>query len=187
MAKGKTAASQGDGETGTVTSLYDEICTALGVTKEQDESNEDFKGRAVEAFSDTDDWPDEKYYALPERLQEWIHSATEEYKRNRDRKRPRKLPPVPGLDSAARSGGGRPDINAPVEKRGRGAGRQRKREVGSDCVTRVMKELVNTPDASAKDLQGTLNQKYEKEYSEAAIRYAIQAFRTAKQVLADAA
>jgi hypothetical protein len=156
--------------------LYAEICELVGFEKGEDEDPNDFKGRVVEEFSNMAEWPDAKYDALPARVKDWVYDATNEYKANRSRKRQRALPAMTGLDVAERTG--RADLNAPVRKT-----KESKRQPGTDCVTRTMKLLAKTPNATADDLVTQLKELYAKDYSKAAVRYAIQAFHTAKTVL----
>jgi len=146
--------------------LYGEISDHVGFEKAEDESVEDYKGRLVLEFSNMNEWPDDRYDRLPQHIKHWIYDATIEYKANRKRKNPRMLPPLSGLDSPARR---RADLNSAYKGRAK---------TGDDCLTRVIKEMVVTPGIDLPTLVDTMKTKYGKEYSKAAVRYAMTAYQT---------
>lgn len=147
--------------------LYAEISDFVGFEKAEHESPEDYKGRLVLEFSDMNEWPDDRYDRLPQHVKHWIYDATTEYKANRSRKRARPLPPLSGLDGPTRR---RADLHTNT-----GKGRAK---TGDDCLTRVIKELVVSPATDLNSLTALLKEKYGKEYSKAAVRYAMTAYQT---------
>jgi hypothetical protein len=160
-------------------SLYHQICQALETACHGDETPEDFKIRAVTDFSDMSMWPDEKYEMLSKGVQDWVFDATTIHKNNTNKKRKKPLPILPGLDSTETRARGRVSLSD-EPKRGR------TRSTGEDCLTRTMKLLVvnNSPEKlKAADLVDSLKDKYGKEYSTAAVRYAQQAFLTARELI----
>ena len=164
-------------------SLLDQICHALNTEPQEDESAEDFKIRAVTDFSDMTRWPDEKYEQLSKEVQDWIYDATTTHKGNTTKKRKKALPALPGLDPEPREKNkrrGRASLNDEPKVRGR------TRTSGEDCLTRTMTYLStqSNPEAfKAADLVTSLEEKYGKQYSTAAVRYAQQAFLTARNLI----
>jgi hypothetical protein len=160
-------------------SLYERLCEALDTKIEEDESVDEFKIRVVKDFSDMEVWTDERYEVLDKDVQDWVYDATTIHKGNITKKRKKSLPLLSGLD---------PEKTA--KKRGRASltdePKRKTRTRGNDCLTRTMKELVASKkpeDLKAIDLVKTLNDKYGKEYSIAAVRYAQQAFATARELM----
>lgn len=171
--------SQPNGED--TTQLYHRICEALGSQCAADESPEEFKIRVVTEFSDMTQWPDEKYEVLSQDIQDWVYTATTTHKGNTNKKRKKNMPALPGLDPAPEAKQKRARVSLTVEPK-----RGRTRTTGDDCLTRTMKLLIaaSTPEnLKADDLVSSLHQKYGKEYSKAAVRYAQQAFMTARELL----
>jgi len=164
-------------------SLYQQVCDALETERHPGESVEDFKIRLVTEFSDMSQWPDDKYEMLSKDLQDWIYDATTTHKANITKKRKKTLPVLTGLDPAPAEKTkkrGRASLNDEPKVRGR------TRTSGDDCLTRTMKYLVthSSPDTlKAADLVKTLEAQYGKEYSTAAVRYAQQAFLTARTLI----
>jgi len=164
--------------------LFDQVCKALDTEREDDESVEEFKIRVVTEFSDMSRWPDTKYEQLSKELQDWVYDATTTHKGNITKKRKKSLPVLPGLDPASTEKTkrrGRASLNDEPVKRGR------TRTSGDDCLTRTMKYLVThgSPDTvKAPELVEALEAKYGKAYSTAAVRYAQQAFLTARELIA---
>jgi len=162
--------------------LYHKICAALQTECATDETPDEFKSRVVNEFSNMTVWPNEKYEALPQDVQDWVYDATMTLKGNATKKRKKNMPVLSGLDVA------------PTEKKKRGRAslvdepkRGRTRSTGEDCLTRTMKLLVvedQPENIKAVDLVKSLDKKYKKEYSVAAVRYAQQAFLTAREILA---
>src|SRR3954468_2986476 len=164
-------------------SLFQKICKALNTEQASDEDAEEFKVRVVTEFSNMDQWPDAKYEMLDKDVQDWVYDATTTHKNNRDKKRKKTLPALPGLDqtAGAKPRRGRVSLDDNVSSK-----RGRSRTSGEDCLTRTMKLLVANADPEslkAADLVKTLDDKYGKEYSTAAVRYAQQAFLTARDLM----
>jgi hypothetical protein len=163
------------------TQLYHRICEALGTQCAADESPEEFKVRVVTEFSDMTQWPDEKYEVLSQDIQDWVYTATTTHKGNTNKKRKKNMPALPGLDPAPEAKQKRARVSLTMEPK-----RGRTRTTGDDCLTRTMKILIaaNSPEnLKADDLVSTLHSRYGKEYSKAAVRYAQQAFMTARELL----
>jgi hypothetical protein len=164
--------------------LLHKICRALNTERTTDETAEEFKVRVVTEFSNLDHWPDDRYETLDKDVQDWVYDATTTHKNNRDKRRKKALPIMPGLDQGdgrQKQRRGRQTLNDDTPAR-----RGRARTSGEDCLTRTMKLLVadsHPENLKAADLVTTLNQKYDKEYSTAAVRYAQQAFLTARELL----
>jgi hypothetical protein len=166
-------------------SLYEHICEALDTIRAEDESVDEFKVRVIQAFSNMEVWTDDRYETLDKDVQDWVYDATITHKANITKKRKKALPLLPGLDqkkTKETKRRGRASLNDAEEPKVRGRGRTS----GNDCLTRTMKELVvsaNPGDMKAMDLVTTLQTKYGKEYSIAAVRYAQQAFATASRLI----
>jgi hypothetical protein len=162
-------------------SLYQKITQVLATEQQEDEDAEDFKIRVVTEFSDMSLWPDDKYEDLPKAVQDWVYDATTVHKGNINKKRKKPLPTLPGLDTTPEKGRrGRRVSLVDEPKRGR------TRATGEDCLTRTMKLLVVKDDPEnikAAELVATLKEKYGRDYSPAAVRYAQQAFLTARELL----
>lgn len=162
--------------------LFHKICRALNTERAGDEDAEEFKVRVVTEFSNMDHWPDDRYETLDKEVQDWVYDATTTHKNNRDKRRKKTLPSLPGLDQTGtkpRRGRQTLDDNTPMR-------RGRSRTSGEDCLTRTMKLLVadSNPDGlKAADLVQTLEANYGKQYSTAAVRYAQQAFLTARELM----
>jgi hypothetical protein len=169
-------------QNGQDTLLYSKICEALDTERATDESIEEFKIRVVTEFSDMTAWPDAKYETLPSDVQDWVYAATTAHKGNTNKKRKKVLPDLPGLDPM------------PIPKQAKKIKRaslvdepKHGRARGDDCLTRTMKILIDNPDPDkikAQDLAGMLEARYGRKYSPAAVRYAQQAFTTARNLLA---
>jgi hypothetical protein len=160
-------------------SLYQLVCDLLRIEKEPDEENDDFKIRVIRRFSNMDEWPDEQYERLPEPLQDWIYNTIQTYKKNRapERKRKSALPALPGLDGDLRRRWKREDIDAPLKTRGRSRS-------GEDCLTRTMEYVHSNPDNSdTRAIVEALEQQHGKKYSYSAVRFAQNAYHTAKRIM----
>jgi hypothetical protein len=162
------------------TQLFHQICDALDTERASDEGVEEFKIRVVTEFSDMTVWPDSRYETLSEEVQNWVYEATTVHKANTNKKRKKPLPELPGLDP----------IPAPKLAKIRRASLvdepKRGRTRGEDCLTRTMKILLDNPEpekVKAQDLVKMLEAQYGKAYSTAAVRYAQQAFTTARGLL----
>jgi hypothetical protein len=163
-------------------SLYQKIIQALATEHQDDETPEEFKIRVVTEFSDMSLWPDDKYEELLPEVQDWVYEATTIHKGNINKKRKKPLPTLPGLDTTPEKGTRGRTRATLVDEPKRG----RTRATGEDCLTRTMKLLVaqdNPENVKASELVKTLQAKYNREYSPAAVRYAQQAFLTARDLI----
>ncbi len=82
-------------ETETEETLFDKIVDALSLEREEDESAEDYKIRAVRHAGDMED---EDFEALPDDVKTWLNAATEVVKKNRGARKTAPLPALEGLE-----------------------------------------------------------------------------------------
>jgi hypothetical protein len=160
----------------TETTVYDEISEILRGGKDQNETAEEFKKRALQHINGFDD---RQYDALPVLVREWVHDASRQMARNNSRSRPQSLPAMSGLDKQLR----RFDITKPFEKPAPGKTRKK----GEDAISRVASVLsqVNDPEnVKVDDLKDMIKQRYpEADYGQSALKQGMHAFLTVRRVL----
>jgi len=156
--------------------VYDEISDILGGGRNDNETAEEFKKRALQQING---YPDDEYRGLPILVKEWVHDASRQMARNISRSRPQSLPAMSGLDKELQ----RFDITKPFVKPTPSKPRKR----GEDAVSRVAAVLsgVDKPETvTVDDLRNMIKERYpEAEYGNSALKQGMHAFVTVRRVL----
>jgi hypothetical protein len=156
-------------------SVFNQVCLILQTEKSQEETAEEFKLRAAKALND---YSEEEYNELPESVKMWLNNTSQVVRSNLNKKRPRSLPGLPGLDLTL----SRHDITKPPPVKVPG----RRRIKGEDAVTRimtVMATLENPREATIEQVRNMVNERYQHQYSDSAIKQAANSFNIARSIL----
>lgn len=160
----------------TEATVYDEVAHILGGGRDENETPEEFKKRALQHING---FPDDQYEGLPILVKEWVHDASRQMARNISRSRPQSLPAMSGLDKQLR----RFDITKPFEKPAPG----KRRKSGEDAVSRVAAVLSQVGDPEnikVDDLREMIKKQYpDAEYGQSALKQGMHAFLTVRRVL----
>jgi hypothetical protein len=164
-----------DATTQSRVTVYDQIADIIGSRKQDNETAEEYKKRALREFNAYDE---DQFNELPDGVQMWVGTASAVMQNNLAKKRPSALPAMPGLDFTLR----RYDIDKPPEPKTPG----RRRKSGEDSVTRIFTVLHGVPNPESvktDDLRKMVEERWpDAQYGNSALKQGTHAFLTARRI-----